>query len=256
MGTGFFAQRQRWALAALALALVAAPGMAATETLPAATTALAQPASSHQRLIDALTSEAIIAANRDAVLGLSVRQVLGSDPYFAQLAQEHPAFTASLRRHFAPILQGWIDETMRMTAPDRLALIRGALSDREAALLADFYASSLGEKIIVGTAAGNDFSSSTQGLKEKGNMTGEDMMTDLQASARRAGGQMTLTTAERLRLLTLQADPAFVKFGQLGPQLIALTAKAENRPMPPETQAAMAQAVLDAMADVGVTPPG
>lgn len=247
------------------MAVTAIPGMAAAETITASTTAPAQQASttapaqqasSHQRLIDALTSEAIMAANRDAVLGLSVRQVLGSDPYFAQLEQEQPAFTVSLRRHFTPILQEWINETMRMTAPERLALVRQALSDGEAASLADFYASSLGQKIIVGTAAGNDFSSSTQGVKDKGNLTGDDMIADLQASARRTGGQITLTMAERLRLLKLQADPAFVKFGQLGPQLIALTAKAENRPMPPETQAAMARAVLDAMADAGVTPPG
>lgn len=210
----------------------------------------------HERLLTTLQSDAILDANMASVSRAAVRVILQGNGLMAETATAHPGFVEDLIKGLVPITSAWARESLRLVRPRQLELLRSTLTSEEAALLADFYASPLGQKVVIGTAQGTDYAASINPENIFDPLTGANIDADLKAGARRMAQTTALSSAEQLRLLALTAEPAFVKMSGIAPRMTELMAEVENRPMPPETQAQMAQAMLDTLADYGVMPEG
>lgn len=207
----------------------------------------------HARLLANLQSEEILDANTASVSKAAVRNILANNPVFADLAEREPGYADDLATRLQPMMRAWSLESLDKARPRQVALLAETLTAQEAGRLADFYATPLGQRIVVGMAKGIDYSASVNPENPGQPLSSENVQKDVQAASRRMAAEATFTPEEQVRLLKIIADPAFTKLSKIAPQMTNLVVEAENRPIPPETQAAMAKVLVDSLADYGIT---
>lgn len=242
-------------LAAVLVVTTLALGAAAPAT--AETRATAQNAASvsaHQRLMAVLESPAIRDASIAAAARALVQAMTAPDPEFAALARDKPEFKDALQARVSVPVAAWVDESIRLKRDRQTAILEQNLSADEAAKLATFYGSDVGQKVLVGTVQKTDYAATIDAAKNDGMLDPAAVRRDMLTGSRRMSEATQFSMDEKLRLLALQADPAFVKFSKLTGQLSAIVVEVENRPVPPEFSAALASEFLAVLSEFGFEP--
>lgn len=245
-----------WALLA-ALAASSASAQDSPASAPAATVEATDEVavdSAHERLIAALQTDAIMQSLTASVVKAMVRTITTTSPVMAKAAADHPGFTADLEQRVTPLLRDWSNESLRLVRPKQTALLARTLTPAEADMLATFYAAPLGQRMLVSMGQSMDYAQSINKDTVLDPLSQDALTRDMNAAARKIDQTVELTPEEKVRVMKVVAQPAFGKLRNVGPQMTALVIEVENRPPPPEFQAAFGQIYLDILQQYGALP--
>lgn len=225
---------------AAASAAILAPAAQAQARTPAA----AQRGDPYSLILANLQKPEMAKAAVDGVVNAIVAQVLGDDPEMQELVADEPDFVPDFKAALHPIFSRLVKENMALSAQRTGALLRQRLTSEEAQEAADFFGDPAMQSLLTRT---HELNRHTQVMAPE-NLDGDITEAQLTADRREAVGRAAreISAIEAVQLQKRAEGPGVRKFMSLKPELMAINLEIENRPLTPELEAEM----MDAMAEV------
>ena len=201
------------------------------------------------RLLGAIQSDKVLSAAADSAILAMMRLVLNDVPELAEIARSSTELQGDFIARFHPLFLDHIMHGQVLILPRQIAILQDAMTAEESGRLADFYSTDLGQRLLLSTIQNLSYDHIVANESLDDPITQEDYSADINQAAKRTAQDFEPTLADRKALLRLAADPAFTKFNNAQAELQALNVENENRPLPPETEAKIAEIFLSILDD-------
>ncbi len=231
--------REMRKIIALAAAVLAAPAVPSLPALAQAETSSPAEQDAHSDLYRAMEAGINQQQLINRMVDVIVEQMVNTEPTTILIEDENPGFLKAMRDAMRPAVFRYSERVRLQYRPQMIDLLRDHLTGDEAASLAGFYNSDLGQRLQA--AASGNFSSE-QTLASEGEVTEEAISRDLAVSSART---FTALTAEDRAELIRQASamPAFAKLAAVQQEIAPIRVRMENEPMLPQEEAALVGAI-------------
>ena len=230
--------------------LIAAASLGLAFALPASTlaqdAAASQPAqpTAYADLVAAMQNgidQELVIENQLAV----VRSIWEAEPTMVAAEAAYPGLFDAMIDAGRPVITRQNRELQEEFRPRFVVAIADALTEQEAARMAEFYRSPLGVKMLGGLSKTMDNRASIEGGVENGEIDMNDFDKDVMTSAGKIVG--TLTAEEQTELVRLfTTDPALMKMSQMQSVVMPIRADMEKAGMSPERQKEIETAIQTA----------
>lgn len=164
-----------------------------------------------------------------------VRSLWQADPNMVAAEAAYPGLFDAMIDAGRPVITRHNQELQDEFRPRYVAALAEALTEQEAARIAEFYRSPLGMKMLGGLSRTMDSRATIEGGIAKGEIDIKDFDKDVQKSAGQIVGSLTAEEqAELVRLFT--TDPALMKMNDLQAIVVPIRADMEKAGMAPARQ--------------------
>lgn len=236
--------------AALAAALVPLTALAPIASAAAQTEPVAE-AATPPDITEAVYGD-LYAAMQE---GLDQRQILESsltalnrefavNADFASAEAVSPGLIAEVIDGMRPILEGQSERMMARYRPATLSLFARYLTPDEARMIADFYRSDIGRKLMGGLSQSFSPDATLSSIQTETPVTSEQVQTDINMATSKVIGAMTEEELMEIGRIAI-ANPALLKLNSISTGVQELRAQMENEPLTAEEQAAVLAVVED-----------
>ena len=230
--------------------LIAAASLGLAFALPTSTlaqeTAASQPAqpTAYADLVAAMQDgidQEMVIDNQLAV----VRSLWQADPNMVAAEAAYPGLFDAMIDAGRPIITRHSQEIQDEYRPRYVAALAEALTEQEAARIAEFYRSPLGAKMLGGLSRTMDGRAMIEGGIANGEIDMRDFDTDIRKSAGQIVGALSAQEqADLVRLFT--TDPALMKMNDLQAIVLPIRAEMEKAAMAPARQKEIEAAIKTA----------
>lgn len=230
--------------------LIAAASLGLAFALPASTLAQGTTASSaaqttaHVDLVAAIEGgidQGMVIENQLAV----VRSLWQADPNMVAAEAAYPGLFDAMIDAGRPVITRQSQELQDEFRPRYVAALAEALTEQEAARIAEFYRSPLGVTMLSGLSRTMDNRASIEGGVANGEIDMRDCDKDVMKSAGNIVGTLSAEEqAELVRLFT--ADPALMKMNDLQSVVVPIRADMDKAGMSPSRQKEIEAAIQTA----------
>lgn len=226
--------------ASLLLSAFAAGTMMAT-----AAPVAAQQAPAEQDVYQDLFSAMIEATDREAELNNAmeaVRAQFEALPDFQSLEQISPGYIDDVITAMRPIMQKIVARSEADVQREYVKVFREEFTAQEAQELAAFWRNPLFKRMMLNASRNFVPEAMMADIETKDRIESEDLERDVQNAAEAAVSEMSLEELQAL-MSNARESEAWQKFVQVQPQILELRLKIENRPLTPDEELEMAQAM-------------
>lgn len=220
-------------VASVGLALAPFSTAAAQDAAPAVA-APAQQVSPHLDLVLAIQEGVDVDVTIENQLA-AVRSMWGKDPNMVAAEATYPGLFDAMIDAARPVIMRQNMEIQEEFRPRFAAALAEKLSDSEARIIAGFYRSPIGRKLMTSMSANMDSRASIEGFAKTGEIDMGDFQSDVDSSsAKTVNGLSESDLMELGRLYTEQ--PALMKLTTLQPAMVPVRAAMEKAGATPERQ--------------------
>lgn len=200
----------------------------------------------HWQLFDALQNDLANELAADQAIEMLIG-LLMEDANFAAAARRDRTILAELRAELRPAFFAYAERGQALMRPEMVGVLRAGLSDDDAASLAEFYRTPLGQRLILLMGENQSFERTLSDALDGGEISLASVQEDGAAAIAASTSQMTPEERAAVQAAVL-SNPAFLRLQRISPQMLAIRTRFENMPPNNEERRAIEEAFARAFA--------